>query len=103
MCWTKRVHVAKAVPSCASSSPHYFLASVQCEDLDPAWRVTLPILCKKIDLKIDSGADTSIMSEGTLNAMGSRPKLKPITTLLGVGGQLVCKEQFVAHTEVKGQ
>ena len=53
--------------------------------------------------KIDSGADTSIISEETCNTMGPRPKLKPITTtLLGVGGPLVCKGQFVAHTEVKG-
>ena len=100
VCRTKRGQEAKASER-ESSSQHYFLGSVQCEDPDPAWRVTLPILGKNIDFKIDSGADTSIMSEGTNNAMGPRPNLKPITTLHAVGGQLVCREKFVVQTEVK--
>ena len=73
------------------------------------WRsleVTLQIFGKEVYLKIDSGADTSITSEETCNAMRPRPrpKLKSITTtLLGVGGPLESKGQFIAHTEVMGQ
>ena len=66
--------------------------------------MTLPILGKKIDFKVDSGEDTSIMSEEAYNGMRPRPNLKPITTtLLGVGRPLESKGQFMAHTEVKGQ
>ena len=66
-------------------------------DSDPAWRVTLPILGKQIEFKIVSGADTSIMSEETYNVVRPRPKLKQIpTTLLGVGGPLESKGQFIA-------
>ena len=82
VCQTKHVHEVKR-----------FLGSVQCEDSDP-------ILGKNIDFKMDSGADTSIMSEETYDTVRQRPKLKPITTtLLG----LKSKGQFITHTEVKRQ
>ena len=65
----------KTVPSCArdSTSGHYFPGCVQCEDSDPVWRVTFPILGKKVDCKTYSGEGTSIVSEKTYNAI--RPKL----------------------------
>ena len=103
---TKYVHEIKTVPQCArdSSSEHYFPGSVQSEDSDPAWWVTLPIFGKQIEFKINSGANTSILSEETYNAMRPRPKLTQMTTtLLGVGRPLENKGQFIAHTEVKGQ
>ena len=39
-------------PPCEPSE-HYFLGSVECEGSDPAWRVTLPVLERKLSFKID--------------------------------------------------
>ena len=43
-------------------SEHYFLGSVEYADSDTAWRVTLPLSVRKLSFKIDSGADTSVIS-----------------------------------------
>ena len=64
----------------------------------------LPIAGKLIEFKIDSGADTSIICEEVNNSFSTKPNLAPVkSSLIGVGGPLTCKRQFVAHTNVKGQ
>ena len=82
----------------------YFCGSVNCDDSDPAWRVTLRIgSSQPVDFKIDSGADVSVMSYSRYLSMKPRPVLSDVkANLSSPGGPLNCKGRFIARTQVKG-
>ena len=99
VCFSKKVHEVNE-----SAPDEWFLGTVSCDDTDPPWKVKLSIAGKLIEFKIDSGADTSVICEEVYNSFSPKPKLVPIkSSLIGVGGPLICKGQFVAHTNVKEQ
>ena len=57
-----------------------------------------------VNIKLNSGADVTIIVEATLNQMKPKLKLKPVyTKLTSPGGQLVCLGQFVAQSIIDGQ
>ena len=82
----------------------FFLGSVSCDDSDSdEWCVDLIIKETKINFKIDTGADTSIMSENEFNNLKVKPNLEPCDgiRLRSPGGVLQCIGQFVAKVTYK--
>ncbi|XP_052817965.1 uncharacterized protein K02A2.6-like [Mya arenaria] len=82
-----------------------FLGSVtNCCDNSPPWTVNLKIHGKDVKFKIDSGADTSVMSHDTFCKLSRQPDLMPQqAVLIGPGGKLDCIGMFRAKTKFKGQ
>ncbi|KAL6490170.1 hypothetical protein MHYP_G00005150 [Metynnis hypsauchen] len=90
-----------------------FLGSVELKQKDvrlaedePPWRTTLNVADTPVSFKIDSGADTSIMSEATYETLRSKPKLREVTnTLQSPGGTVATRGQFVAKLKanISGQ
>ncbi|XP_026020736.1 uncharacterized protein K02A2.6-like [Astatotilapia calliptera] len=71
---------------------------------DADWDIELLVNGSPVDFKIDTGADTTVMTETTLNKLQQRPKLiqcKP--TVYSPGGKVKCMGKFLATTEYKGQ
>lgn len=68
-------------------------------DSNDAWTVKLPIQGIEINFKIDSGADTSVISEKTFNKLKHKPQLrKQARRLESPGGTLDCMGHFIATT-----
>jgi len=86
-------------------SQSYFLGEVtEVDDSNKAWTVQLPVQGMTVAFKIDTGADTSVISEKTYSQITNRPKLrKAVIKLDSPGGKLVCLGYFTATTEWKGQ
>ena len=109
VCKSKQVREVQETPPEEASpeetpSDDWFLGTVKCKDTDPPSTVTLPVSGQLLEFKIDSGADTSVISEETYHRLQPSPKLHPVSSsLVGVGGPLKCRGQFIAHTEVKEQ
>ncbi len=54
---------------------------------EPPWRTSLTLAHTPVSFKIDSGADTSVMSEATYETLQNKPKLTAVTnTLQSPGG-----------------
>jgi len=71
--------------------------------LEP-WNVVLHINRKPVQFKIDTGADISVISVSTYEALPQRPKLKPSNAVLSSpGGMLNCKGQFTAEISLKNK
>ncbi|CAI5695044.1 unnamed protein product [Oreochromis niloticus] len=71
---------------------------------DADWDIELLVNSSPVDFKIDTGADTSVMTETTFNKLQQRPKLiqcKP--TVYSPGGKVKCVGKFLATTVYKGQ
>lgn len=90
-----------------------FLGSVELKQKDapiaedePPWRTTLTVADTPVSFKIDSGADTSIMSEATYETLRSKPLLSEVkNTLQSPGGTVATRGQFMAKLKanVSGQ
>lgn len=66
--------------------------------------VVLHIDRKPVRFKIDTGADISVISVLTYQALPQRPKLKPSSAALSSpGGMLSCKGQFTANISHKNK
>ena len=85
--------------------PALFLDSVNCSDAaEPAWREVIHIRGGRINFKLDSGADVTVIPETTLKQLDPVPRIgsyqdkarKPRRTL-------ICKGQFTAEAEVRQQ
>ena len=98
-CWKK-----KNVNEVHQSRDAAFLGSVTaCSDNSPPWTVNLKIHGKSVNFKIDSGADTSVISYDTYRSLSRSADLMPARTpLMGPGGKLECAGMFRAETKVKG-
>lgn len=73
---------------------------------EPLWRTTLTLADTPVSFKIDSGADTSVMSEATYEALRNKPKLSEVkNTLQSPGGVVATRGQFLAKIKahVNGQ
>lgn len=76
-----------------------FLGSVTCADDLDAWTVNLRLYGKIVKFKIDSGADTSVMSSTTYATLKEPPELQPSKFILqGPGGKLKCFGCFTGKT-----
>ena len=71
-------------------------------DNEPPWRTTIAVNGSPVLFKIDSGADTSVMSEASFERLARKPRLKPVkTTLQSPGGTVTTRGQFIAKTEAQ--
>ena len=77
----------------------FFIGSVDCTGYEEPWVVSLNICSTDVTFKIDTGADTTIISEKTYTSLKRRPALRPVTSVLtSPGGKLECKGYFIAET-----
>ena len=85
------------------SSQHFFLGDVKSGDSEEEpWSVILHINNKPVQFKIDTGADISVMSEATYQALPQCPQLQPSNAILSSpGGKLNCKGRFTANIALK--
>ena len=85
-------------------SVHYDSVQNDCPENVPAWRAQLKIDGTPVDFKIDSGADTSIMSYEVYKTLKNKPYLSPTAAVLGSpGGPVNPRGQFIAVTHLNGQ
>lgn len=80
------------------NTEQFFLGTVSSRDkYKEPWSVALHINRKPVQFKIDTGADISVISALTYQALPERPKLKSSNAVLSSpGGILSCKGQFTA-------
>ena len=78
---------------------NFFLGAFKSGDSgEEPWSVMLHINKKPVQFKIDTGADISVMSESTYQALPQCPQLRPSTAILSSPGEkLNCKGQFTAN------
>lgn len=71
---------------------------------DTEWDVELQVNGSPVDFKINTGADTTVMTEMTFNKLKQRPKLdKTRSTVYSPGGKVRCVSKFLATTTYKSQ
>lgn len=71
---------------------------------DTEWDVELLVNGSPVDFKIDTGVDTTVMTEMTFNKLQQKPKLiKSRSTVYSPGGKVKCVGKFLATTTYKGQ
>ncbi|XP_062849175.1 uncharacterized protein K02A2.6-like [Trichomycterus rosablanca] len=69
---------------------------------EPPWRTTLTLGDTPVSFKIDSGADTSVMSEATYETLRSKPKLSAVkNTIQSPGGVVATRGQFLAKIKAR--
>ncbi|KAK3091772.1 hypothetical protein FSP39_022529 [Pinctada imbricata] len=95
-----RKNVNEVVHEEHESDNSLFLGSVTtCNDNSEAWNVKLKICGKPVVFKIDSGADTSVISDKLFYSLPKRPKLSPVKGIVsGIGGVVKCEGEFKTHT-----
>lgn len=82
----------------------FFMGSIEVEDSEPVWNTNIEICGSEVTFKIDTGADATVMSEGTFNSLRRKPRLQKSTSLLtSPGGHLDCIGNFVEETYFKGK
>uniref|UniRef100_A0A3P9JCS6 ribonuclease H n=1 Tax=Oryzias latipes TaxID=8090 RepID=A0A3P9JCS6_ORYLA len=101
--WERKCH-SKAVREVTNDLPEqaYFLGAVNGEDKDCAWTVTLPIKNVKVNFKIDTGADATVIDQETFKKMSPTTELlAPDTQFVSPGGELKCMGKFLGETSYK--
>lgn len=89
---------------CEDSDPMFLGSVTNCEDNIRPWIIQLDIQGKSVNFKIDSGADTSVISNETYRSFNQPIALKsPSVPLMGPGGKLDCIGTFRAETQLKGK
>ena len=82
-----------------SSDDDFYLGSID-HDNDSPWMTVVEIKKKKLNFKIDTGADVSVISHQTFKTLQPRPRLESTTaSLRSPGGKLDCMGYF--ETEVQ--
>ena len=97
--------VREVTSSSGGNMEQFFLGAVNSHDsFEDQWSVVLHIDRKPVRFKIDTGADISVISVPTYQALPQRPKLKPSSAVLSSpGGMLSCKGQFTANISHKNK
>lgn len=87
------------------NTEQFFLGAVSSHDkYEEPWSIGLHINRKPVQFKINTGADISVISASTYQALPERPKLKPSNAVLSSpGGILSCKGQFTADISLKNK
>ena len=95
--------VREVMSNSERNNREFFLGAVNsCDELEERWSVVLHANKKPIKFKIGAGADISVMSVSTYEALPQRPKLKPSNAVLSSpGGMLKCRGQFTAEISLK--
>lgn len=71
---------------------------------DTDWDVELLVNGSPVDFKIDTGVDTTVMTEEAFSKLRQKPKLnKSRPTVYSPGGKVRCVGKFLATTTYKGQ
>lgn len=71
---------------------------------DTDWDVKLLVNGSPVDFKIDTGADTTVVTEATFNRLQQRPRLvRCRPTVYSPGGKVKCAGKFLADTTYKGR
>ena len=84
-------------------TPEFFLGTVRC-GTDRPWTISLPICNKDVSMKIDSGADVTVITKKTYETMIKPPILKPVKeTLRSLSEKIQCYGRFEASTELNGK
>ena len=99
-----RTVVGEVTRAPEQTSQHFFLGAIQSGDnAEEPWSVMLHINKKPVQFKIDTGADISVMSESTYQALPQCPQLQTSNAVLSSpGGKLNCKGLFTANITLKG-
>ena len=106
-CRTKNTRTAREVLhvqdlSSESHDATFHLESINCDQTEEPWIVTLKVCHYPVNFKIDTGADITIMSDVTFNGISHQPKLTPVNSLLlSPGGKLNCRGKFVTTVKFK--
>lgn len=72
--------------------------------IDTDWDVELVVEGSLVDFKIDTGADTTVVTEAMFSGLQRRPRLTHSRPMLySLGGKVRCVDKFLANTIYKGQ
>jgi hypothetical protein len=86
----------------ATGDPFFLGAVTGCKGDEEPWNVYLKLCDKVVTFKIDTGADTSVISEDTFRKLNSPGPLEKAEPLFGPGGgRLQCLGKFSAETTHK--
>ena len=98
-----RTVVGEVTRTSEETSQHFFLGAIKSgTSEEEPWSITLRINQKPVQFKIDTGADISVMSELTYQALPKCPELQPSNAILSSpGGKLNCKGRFTANIVLK--
>ncbi|KAL1246551.1 hypothetical protein QQF64_034596 [Cirrhinus molitorella] len=81
----------------------FFLGAITVKDSNGSWSVTLRIQDSNVEFKIDTGADISVISEQTYEALNRKPDLMLASEVLDCPGQkLISTGRFETSTHYKG-
>ena len=107
-CRTKNTRTAREVLhvqdlSSESHDATFHLGSINCDQTEDPWIVTLKVCDYPVNFKIDNEADINIMSDVTFNRISHQPELAPVNSLLlSPGGKLNCRGKFVTTVKFNG-
>ena len=97
----ERACLSKGVREVEEEQP-YFLGAVSAEGEQDEWTVSLTICNMPVTFKIDTGADATVIDQGTFKLMKPKMKLRPPDTrFISPGGNLSCIGRFEATTSYK--
>ncbi|RXN04213.1 Retrovirus-related Pol poly from transposon [Labeo rohita] len=81
----------------------FFLGAITVKDSNDSWTVTLRIQDTDVQFKIDTGADISVISEQTYEALNMKPDLTSANAVLDCpGGKLRSAGRFETSTHYRG-
>ena len=107
-CWTKQIRAVQNEDSTPTDTisglNQLFLGSILVDDrASDEWTVILKLHGSEAQFKIDTGADTTIISKAAYDQLINPPVLKAQnnTRLLSPGGPLPCIGQFMAEARYK--
>ena len=97
--------VSEVMSDMGRNTEQFFLGALSSRDkYEEPWSVALHINRKPVQFKIDTGADISVISALSYQALPERLKLKPSNAVLSSpGGVLSCKGQFTADISLKNK
>ena len=97
--------VREVTSNSGGNNQQFFLGAVNSlDEFEEPWNVVLHINRKPAQFKIDTGADISVISLSTYEALPQRPKLKHSNAVLSSpGGMLNCRGQFTAEISLKNK
>ena len=92
----------QAVQHDTGETEEYWLNVITCPDNSPPWEVQLPIGGSVKLFKIDIGADISVMTSESFNALKEKQPLKPTTVnLMSPGGRVSTQGKITVETTYK--
>ncbi|XP_054878905.1 uncharacterized protein LOC129353585 [Poeciliopsis prolifica] len=115
VCKTKMLKQVRAEAATDSDEDSFFIGElflratakstvIEESDSDIDWDIELLMNGSPVNFKIDTGADTTVMTDATFNSLQQKPKLhKSRSTVYSPGGKVRCVGSFLATTTHNGQ